>query len=331
MIELRNLQKMQGQQAILDVPALSVQAGEVVAVVGPQGSGKKELLALLLGETQPSAGEIHLAGLVPFENRKQLSSRLGMVYAQNALYDRLTVFANLSFFCELLGLEKTRAKEVIDQVGLRDHADVQAGSLSPGLARRLTFGRALLNQPKILLLEEPFARCDAATIQFLHRMIRDLANLGAAVLILASEATELSSLCNEIYELEGGHLAHKSSPEADRKEELPFKIPARMEGRIILVNPVDILYAFSEGSRSTLHLTDEQEIPTQFGLSELEVRLSKSGFFRAHRSYLVNLQHIKAVIPYTRDSYTLTLDNQPGTEVPLSKASYQSLRDLLGY
>ena len=128
MIELRNLQKMQGQQAILDVPALSVQAGEVVAVVGPQGSGKKELLALLLGETQPSAGEIHLAGLVPFENRKQLSSRLGMVYAQNALYDRLTVFANLSFFCELLGLEKTRAKEVIDQVGLRDHADVQAGS-----------------------------------------------------------------------------------------------------------------------------------------------------------------------------------------------------------
>jgi len=331
MIELRNLQKMHGQQAILVVTELSVQAGEVVAVLGPQGSGKKELLTLLLGETQPSAGEVRLAGLIPFENRKSLKSIVGMVYAQNALYERLTVLANLNFFCELLGLSGSRAKEVLEQVGLRDHANVLAGNLSSGLARRLAFGRALLHHPKVLLLEEPFAGCDSTTIQFLHHLIREQANLGTAILILASETTELTSLCNEIYELEGGNLVLQSQPDTNHKDDLPFKIPARMEGRIALVNPAEILYATSEGSRSTLHLVDEQQIPTQFGLGELEERLLKSGFFRAHRSYLVNLQHIKAVIPYTRDSYTLILDNQLSTEVPLSKTSYQSLRELLGY
>ena len=66
-------------------------------------------------------------------------------------------------------------------------------------------------------------------------------------------------------------------------------------------------------------------------MSELETRLARSGFFRAHRSYLVNLQHVKEVIPYTRNAYTLILDDADGTEIPLSKAAAADLRELLDY
>jgi ABC-2 type transport system ATP-binding protein len=72
-------------------------------------------------------------------------------------------------------------------------------------------------------------------------------------------------------------------------------------------------------------------LPTHFTLNELEERLLRSGFFRAHRSYLVNLQHVKEVIPYTRNSFSLRLDDEAGTEIPLSKSAAGELRELLGY
>jgi ABC-2 type transport system ATP-binding protein len=78
-------------------------------------------------------------------------------------------------------------------------------------------------------------------------------------------------------------------------------------------------------------VTDEGRLPTQFTLSELEERLSRSGFFRAHRSFLVNLQHVKEVIPFTRNSFSLRLNDPEGTEIPLSKSSASELSDLLGY
>ena len=90
------------------------------------------------------------------------------------------------------------------------------------------------------------------------------------------------------------------------------------------------LYADAAEGRAYL-VTHTARFPTQYNLSELESRLIRSGFFRAHRSYLVNLQHVKEVIPYTRNSFSLKLDDDPGTEIPLSKTAASELRDLLGY
>jgi ABC-2 type transport system ATP-binding protein len=96
------------------------------------------------------------------------------------------------------------------------------------------------------------------------------------------------------------------------------------------VNPSDILYALVRDGKTWLQTTAEC-LPTQFTLTELETRLGRRGFFRAHRSYLVNLQRVKEVIPYTRNSYSLILDDAANTEIPLSKSSAAELRELLGY
>jgi ABC-2 type transport system ATP-binding protein len=92
-----------------------------------------------------------------------------------------------------------------------------------------------------------------------------------------------------------------------------------------------VLYAAADEGKAKLQTVRSESLVTQFTLSELETRLSRRGFFRAHRSYLVNLQHVTEVIPFTRDSYSLRIDDAQGTLIPLSKTAAGELRELLGY
>jgi ABC-2 type transport system ATP-binding protein len=164
----------------------------------------------------------------------------------------------------------------------------------------------------------------------LSNLMRQLADDGATLLILADDSANLTSLCDTIHTLSHGKIVETHSPQDGRQADLPFKIPVRLEASVALVNPGDILYVTTEHSRTYLQ-TVEGRLPSQLTLAELEGRLARSGFFRAHRGYLVNLQHVKEVVPYTRNSFSLILDDAGGTEIPLSKSAARELRDLLGY
>jgi ABC-2 type transport system ATP-binding protein len=329
-IELKNLQKLVGQSLAVDLEALSVEAGEIAALVGPEGSGKDVLLELLIGRARPSAGSVRVAGIDPAAERARFSRRAGVLFREDGLYEQQSPLANLAFHCRLHGLPKSRAVEVLAQVGLADQADAKLNKLSPGLLRRLAFGRAVLHRPEALLLVEPFARCDEASIALLRNLIRELAEDGAAVLILADDEANLTALCDTIYVLSQGQIAESYRPLEERRADQPFKVPAKAEDKVILVNPGDILCVAAEEGRAVLQTVDGR-LPTQFTLAELEQRLARSGFFRAHRGYLVNLQHVREVIPYTRNSYSLRLDDADRTEIPLSKSAARELRELLGY
>ena len=148
--------------------------------------------------------------------------------------------------------------------------------------------------------------------------------------ILTDDDRYLTSICNRIHTLAQGRLTASYNPDDERRLDMPFKIPARLEDKVALVNPSDIFFVVAEQSRTFLQTT-EGRLPTQFTLTELEQRLSRSGFFRAHRAYLVNLQHVTEVIPYTRNSFSLRLGDGEGTKIPLSKSTAAELRELLGY
>jgi ABC-2 type transport system ATP-binding protein len=242
----------------------------------------------------------------------------------------MTALGNLRFYCGLYKLPARRAAETLELVGLADHAEASLEGLPSGLLRRLAFGRAVLHEPHVLLLAEPFARSDEATIALLAGVMRQQAANGVAVLILDHDQAALTSLCDVIYALKQGRIGEAYFPREESRASQPFKIPVRMEDKVVLVNPADILFADASEGRAFL-VTAEGRLPTQYTLSELEGRLARSGFFRGHRSYLVNLQHVKEVIPYTRNSFSLRLDDSANTEIPLSKAAAQELRALLGY
>ena len=330
MIELAGLQKVVDGNLVIDVEALAVRPGEIAAVVGSAGSGREQLLEILLGQSRPTVGTVRVAGLDPAADRRPFSRRVGVLFSDDTLYTRQSSLANLLFHCRLHGLPKSRAAEMLSLVGLADHANVKADKLPSGLVRRLAFARAILHQPEVLLLAEPLARCDEASIALLSRLIHQLADDGGTQLILADSTAHLTSLCDAIHVLDHGRMVESYAPHEEQRAQMPFKIPVKLVGRVALVNPADIRYVVAERSRAFLE-TAGGRLPTQFTLAELEKRLARSGFFRAHRGYLVNLQHVKEIIPYTRNSFSLLLDDDDGTEIPLSKSAARELRELLGY
>lgn len=336
MIELTQLQKVVQQTTLIDIPSLKVAAGEITAVAGLTAVHKDTFIQLLTGLTSPTAGQIRLADVDPYKERTLFAQKVGLLPPENGLYERLTARQNLEFYCRLYGLPLNRAVELLTLVGLQDQAQTRVQQLTPELARRLALGRALLHQPEILILVDPFSKSSPASITLISQVLRQQAAKGTAVLLIADESAATTAVCHTIIILNQGRLSHSyTSSDQPTPPNLPFKIPARLEGKVALVNPADILYTTSDDGRTYLY-TVNGRIPTHLTLTEVEDRLARSGFFRAHRSYLVNLQHIKEVIAYTRDSYTLILDgDQPDTaepiEIPLSKSAARDLRELLDF
>ena len=329
MIEAHGVQKISQGRTELDVEALQIAAGEIAGVSGPAGSGKHVLLDLLVGRTQPSAGQLQVAGLEPYRQHEQLLKKIGVLLPENSLYDRLSARANLLLYCRLWGLPTARADEALAIVGLADQADVPAGRLGHSLARRLAFARAILHRPVVLILCKPFAGCDSPTISIFVHYLQVFADNGGSALILSDEPSELHNLCAIVHLLQGGQIVRSYNPREEHRIDVSFKVPARQEGQVVLVNPADILYAATEDGQTVLH-TSQGTITSHLTMGDLAERLVRNGFFRAHRSYLVNLQRVHAIIPYTRDSFTILLDDAH-TEIPLSKTAAKELRDLLDY
>ncbi|MCL4262751.1 MAG: LytTR family transcriptional regulator DNA-binding domain-containing protein [Anaerolineae bacterium] len=333
MIVISHLQKVDGATTLLEIETLTAAAGEITAVTGLIGIHKTTFLELLTGQIPPTAGTVRLAGIDPWHDRAAFARLVGVLTAENGLYPRLSARQNLTFFCDLYGLPHDHADAMLLVVGLQDQAKVQAEKLSPGLARRLAIGRAILHKPQVLLLVEPFAECDLASTSLLERLIRVTAAEGTAVLLISRDLAGLRPLCQTVVEMENGRVAQQYRPEErESQSNLPFKIPARLEDKVVLVNPADIVYVAAEEGRTVL-CTPDGRVPTHLTLNEVEQRLARSGFFRAHRSYLVNVQHISEVIAYTRNSYTLILHNggDGRIEIPLSKTAARDLREMLGY
>lgn len=330
MIEIKDVQKVINQRTVIDIKELIVKAGEIAAIIGPVDSGKVTLLELLTGKSRPTMGSVRLARVDPYADRDQFSRQVGVQFSEDNLYTRQSSRSNLQFYSRLHRLPKKHVDEVLAEVGLADNGDTSVEKLSSSMVRRLVYGRAILHKPVVLLLEEPFAKCDDTSVTLLSRLMRRQAKEGTALLIFADDATHLNGLCDSIHVLNAGRIVQSYKPQEEQQAAMAFKIPVRLEGRVALVNPGDILYADAAEGRAFLQ-TVEERLPTQFTLDALEERLARSGFFRAHRGYLVNLQHVKEVIPYTRNSFSLRLDDENDTEIPLSKSAAAELKELLGY
>ena len=331
MITLKNIQKVIDNRILLDLGDIQIKPGQIAAFVGPEDSGKDLLLTLLLGRARPTLGKLRIMDIDPAADKNIYRQMAGILFEEDGLYERQSLIEYLQFFCQIHGANSSRAYEVLELIGLGDQAQVKIKKLNSGMKRRLAFGRLLLQDAKVYLMCEPFARCDQASISMLSGLIQQKAKEGAAFLLLNSDTSYLMEICDLIYTLANGRIINTWKKDAEQSNAvLPFKIPVRMEGRVILLNPADILFAEAEDGKVFIN-TLESRLAAQFTLNELENRLRHSGFFRAHRAYLVNLQHVNEVIPYTRDSYSLRLGNAGSMEIPLSKTSAAELKEILGY
>ena len=159
MIGLHDIRVSFGRTLALTEVEAEIEPG-IHGLFGPNGSGKSTLLRVIGGLLRPSRGHVTIAGRPMTMKDEQLRGRIGYAGHRSGLYGRLSVMENLRLFGRLHGADPARAEAMLDQLGLGDRRDTPASELSAGFRRRAAVARALLHEPTVLLLDEPYANLD---------------------------------------------------------------------------------------------------------------------------------------------------------------------------
>jgi heme exporter protein A len=162
-----------GKEVALESIDLAVDAGEHMAVLGENGAGKTTLLRILATAARPTSGRLQIMGLDAISDRRRLRRRIGFVAHAPGLYPALSATENLEFFCTLQDVKRSRVAETLALVGLTEVADRPAGQLSRGMQQRLAIGRAVLHDPKLLVLDEPDSSLGSDGAELLAAVMRE--------------------------------------------------------------------------------------------------------------------------------------------------------------
>ena len=179
-----------GRELALEGVDLVLDTGEHIAVLGDNGAGKTTLLRILATALRPTAGRLQIAGLDGFRERRRLRHYLGYVAHAPGLYPALSAAENLQFFCDLQDVSRSRAEEVLDSVGLTSVAYRRADQLSRGMQQRLAIGRAILHEPRLLILDEPDASLGSDAADLLTRVMT-----GKTVVLATHDQALANRLC----------------------------------------------------------------------------------------------------------------------------------------
>ena len=190
-----------GSEVALDAVDLTVDTGEHLAVLGENGAGKTTLLRIIATAARPTSGSLAIFGLDALGERRRLRAGIGYVAHASGLYPALSAAENLEFFCTLQGVDRGRVGEVLDLVGLGEVARRPAGKLSRGAQQRLAIGRAVLHDPRLLVLDEPDASLESGGADLLARVMRD-----RTAVIATHDHALANRLCPRTMELRHGRV-----------------------------------------------------------------------------------------------------------------------------
>ena len=188
-----------GPEVALESIDLTIDAGEHMAVLGENGAGKTTLLRILATAARPTSGRLEIMGLDALRERRRLRRRIGFVAHAPGLYPALSAVENLEFFCTLQGVSRLKAEETLALVGLSDVAKRRAGDLSRGMQQRLAIGRAILHDPKLLVLDEPDASLGSDGPELLATLMH-----GRTVVFATHDHALANRLCNRTLVLKRG-------------------------------------------------------------------------------------------------------------------------------
>src|SRR5579859_2012712 len=216
LIHARGLTKKFGELTAVDGIDFDVAPGEAFGFLGPNGAGKSSTMRMIGCVSPVSGGELTVLGLDPATDGPAIRGRLGVVPQADTLDNELTVQENLFIYGRYFGLSRAdvraRAKELLDFVQLGERATSKVEPLSGGMKRRLTIARALVNEPELLLLDEPTTGLDPQARHLLWERLYQLKRRGATLIITTHYMDEAEQLCDRLVVMDKGRFAAEGTP-----------------------------------------------------------------------------------------------------------------------
>jgi len=210
MIHLTNISKsFDGIHAVKNL-SITVEKGEIFGLVGPNGAGKTTTIKIMTGLLRPDEGSVTLCGFSILNEPMKAKSILGYVPDRAFLYEKLTAREFLKFIASIYNIEKTEALRRIETLtgifGIKDIEDELIGSFSQGMKQRLLFASALIHDPEVLLIDEPFMGLDPFGVRMLKGYIRDLSSKGITVFLVTHSLHIAEEVCHRVGFINKGAL-----------------------------------------------------------------------------------------------------------------------------
>ncbi|MFP4188016.1 MAG: ATP-binding cassette domain-containing protein [Halobacteriales archaeon] len=219
MIEVRDLRKEYAGHVAVSGSTFSVEPGEVFGVVGPNGAGKTTTLKTLAGLVEPTEGEVRVAGGDPADAETRRS--LGYLPEESPLYEEMTALSYLRFFADLYDVPRDIADErihdTLDRLEL-DRRETRTGDMSKGMKRKVAVARSLVNDPDVLVYDEPASGLDPLTTNYVVEFVRDLADSGKTVVFSAHNLYHVERVCDRVVIMNEGDVVARGTLEEIRDE-----------------------------------------------------------------------------------------------------------------
>ncbi|MCI9442042.1 MAG: ABC transporter ATP-binding protein [Ruminococcus sp.] len=223
MVEIKNLVKRYGNLVALDHLNLQVQEGEIFGLLGPNGSGKTTAINCMLALLAFDRGDIHIFGEEMSPDNYHVKKQIGIVLQNVAVFDELTVYENIDYFCGLYVKDKEQRKRLVEEavafVGLEDFQKKRPGKLSGGLLRRLNIACGIAHKPRLIIMDEPTVAVDPQSRNKILEGIQELNRQGSTIIYTSHYMEEVEQICTRI-----AILDHGRSIAVGTKEELKMMI-----------------------------------------------------------------------------------------------------------
>ncbi|MFC4150441.1 ABC transporter ATP-binding protein [Micromonospora mangrovi] len=218
LIQARGLVKRFGDFTAVDGIDVEVRPGEAFGFLGPNGAGKSSTMRMIGCISPPTGGELRILGMDPVRQGTAIRARLGVCPQLDNLDPELTVRENLTTYARYFGIPRRvareRAAELLDFVQLTERADSKVEPLSGGMKRRLTIARSLVNNPEIVLLDEPTTGLDPQARHLVWERLFRLKQQGVTLVLTTHYMDEAEQLCDRLVVMDGGRIVAEGSPRA---------------------------------------------------------------------------------------------------------------------
>jgi ABC-2 type transport system ATP-binding protein len=206
-IDVRNLRKEYGGFVAVEDSTFSVADGEVFGIIGPNGAGKTTTLKTLAGLLEPTDGSVEIDGRAA--DSRETRRRLGFLPEESPLYEEMSALSYLRFFADLYDVPRDAADERIDDALRRlelDHRERAIGDMSKGMKRKVAIARSLVNDPDVLVYDEPASGLDPLTTNYVIEFTKELAAEGRTVVFSAHNLYHVEAVCDRVAIMNGGEI-----------------------------------------------------------------------------------------------------------------------------